>query len=486
MARWLFILLVAAAVSAGGYYYWRQQTQTALDVQTAPVKRADIRRIVSTSGTVRALVTVEIGSQLSGKIGELNVDFSSRVKQGDVLARIEPSTFETKVREEEAAVLVARANVDLQEAGVGRVEANLHKAVLDLHRAKELVGRGVTSQAALDTATAAEQSGTADLAIAKAQVENAKATLQQRQAMLDSARIELERTFIRSPIDGVVIERSVESGQTVAASLSAPKLFTIANDLSQVQIEAQVDEADIGQVAAGNDVTFTVAAFPEEKFQGKVEQIRLAPVSLQNVVTYTVVIAADNASGHLLPGMTANVDIVSGEHSNVLAIPSEALRFQPRGPAEALVRDSTATGSSSTSSPSDRTERMLDKLKADLGLTEEDVDKVRAGVEAEFDAIKNASPSGIPMSQEDAREQARMRVSKVLRTVLGDAQYKKFEELQRAGPGAKQTGTVFIYQGGRLVPRQIRLGLADANATEVTEGLKEGDQVVLRVREIAP
>ena len=278
---WLLILVVAAAAGAAAYYPWHQQARAGrLDIQTAEVKRSDVRRVVSTSGTVRALVTVDIGSQLSGNIGEVNVDYSTEVKKDEVLARIEPSSFETRVREEEAGVAVARANVDLQLASVQRAEANLRKAELDLGRAKELVLKGATSQAALDTAVAAEESARADLAIAKANVENAKATLLQREATLDSARIDLDRTYIRSPIDGVVIDKIVEVGQTVAASLQAPKLFTIAQDLNHVQIEAQVDEADIGQVTRDNPVNFTVDAYPDATFEGTVEQIRLTPIAL--------------------------------------------------------------------------------------------------------------------------------------------------------------------------------------------------------------
>jgi HlyD family secretion protein len=485
---WLFILVVAAAAGAGAYYYWQQQVAAGrLDIQTAEVKRGDVRRVVATSGTVSALVTVEIGSQLSGNIGAVNVDYSTEVKQGEVLARIEPSSFETRVREEDAAVAVAKANVDLQEAGIGRAEANLHKAELDLGRAKELVTKGATSQAALDTAVAAEQSAVADLAIAKPNVENAKATLTQHEATLDSARIDLDRTYIRSPIDGVVIDKIVEVGQTVAASLQAPKLFTIAQDLNQVQIGAQVDEADIGQVTSGNPVSFTVDAYPDVSFEGKVERIRLAPVSLQNVVTYTVVIAADNPLGRLLPGMTANVEIITGEHPGVVVVPNDALRFQPRGPAEALVRDTTATGATQVvSGAGDRTGRLLDKLRVDLELTPQEVDKVRAGVEAEFATLRSAAPPGAGPSQDDAREQARMRIAQVLRVVLTPDQYKKFQELQRARRGGPRSGTVWTYDGGGLVPRQVRLGLSDANATEVTDGLEPGARVVLRTRELAP
>jgi HlyD family secretion protein len=483
--RWLTVLLVAGLAAGGGYYFWQQRSSAKLDIQTVAATRGDVRRVVSTSGTVRALGTVEIGSQLSGNIGELNADFSSEVKQGQVLARIEPSTFESKVREEEAGLAIATANVALQEASVTRAEANLHKAELDLSRAAELVRKGVGAQAVLDTATAAQQSATADLAIAKAQVENAKATLAQRQATLDSARIDLERTYIRSPIDGVVIERTVETGQTVAASMTAPKLFTIAQDLSQVQIEAQVDEADIGQVTSDNTVSFNVDAYPDVTFKGTVEQIRLAPTALNNVVTYTVVIAADNPLGRLLPGMTANVEIVTGEHKDVVVVPSEALRFQPRGPAQAaLARDAWATGSMLPAG--ERGARFLAKLKDELELGEEELGKIRAALEAEFAAIRNAGPPGAAAITDDVREQVRMRIAKVLRAVLTPEKYKKYEDMARRRPGGPRRATLWTYKDGAFWPNEVRLGLADGSVTEVTEGLPEGAEVVVRVREAAP
>jgi HlyD family secretion protein len=450
--RWLLALLVAGVAAGAGYYYWQQRSSTKLDIQTVAATRGDVRRVVSTSGTVRALGTVEIGSQLSGNIGELNADFSSEVMRGQVLARIEPSTFETRVRAEEAGVAIAKANVALQEASVARAESNLHKAGLDFKRADELVRKGVGAQAALDTAFAAQQSATAELAIAKANVENAKATLEQRQATLDSARIDLQRTYIRSPIDGVVIERTVEVGQTVAASLSAPKLFTIAQDLSRVQIEAQVDEADIGQVTSDNTVSFTVDAYPDVTFKGTVEQIRLAPITLTNVVTYTVVIAADNPLGRLLPGMTANVEIVTGEHKGVVVVPSEALRFQPRGAAQAaLVRDSWASGVNPLA-VADRRGRLLARLKNELELGEEELRKIGAALEAELATLRNAGPPGTAPAQEDIREQVRMRVAKVLREVLAPEKYKRYEELQRQRPTGPRRATVWTYEGGALVP----------------------------------
>src|SRR4029079_18396013 len=214
---------------------------------------------------------------------------------------------------------------------------------------------------------------------------------------------------IRSPIDGVVIDRTVEVGQTVAASLQAPKLFTIAQDLAHVQIEAQVDEADSGQVATSNAVTFSVDAYPDMTFKGTVEQIRLAPTALNNVVTYTVVIAADNPLGRLLPGMTANVEIVTGEHKDVVVVPTEALRFQPRGPAQAaLARDAWSTGS--VLPAGERGARLLQKLKDELELSEDELGKIRVALEAEFAAIKNAGPPGTAPVTEDVREQVRMRI----------------------------------------------------------------------------
>jgi HlyD family secretion protein len=483
--RWLAVLLVAALAGAGGYYYWQQRGTGQLDVQTVALTRGDVRRVVSTTGAVNALVTVDVGSQLSGKIGELNVDFSSKVKQGQVLARIEPFTFESAVREQEAGVAIAEANIALQQAGVERADANLHKAELDLHRSQELVVKGATSQSAVDTALAAQLSAKADVATANAQVDNAKATLAQRHATLDSARIDLDRTFIRSPIDGVVIDRAVETGQTVAASMTAPKLFTIAEDLSHVQILAQVDEADIGQVTSANPVSFTVDAYPDVKFDGKVQQIRLAPVSLQNVVTYTVVIAAENPQGRLLPGMTANVEIVTGEHVQVVVVPNEALRFQPVGPAAALVRDPGQTAAVQAAS-ADRSARLLDKLKAGLGLSEADLDKVRAGLETEFTTIRNAGPPGAAPSEGDAREQARMRIAKVLRAVLAPEQYQKYQEMQKQRPTGPRKATLWTYESGGLVPHEVRLGLADANTTEVEDGLSDGANVVVRVRETVP
>lgn len=335
---WLAFTGVLLAGSAVGYARWQSELAGGLEVETALVTRGEVRRVVATSGAVRPLVTVEVGSQLSGQIREIYAENGAAVRRGQEIARIDPRTFATRVQEAEAAVQVAEAGVLLQRAGVARAEANLRQAQREFDRAQSLHARGNASQAALDAALAAFEAAEAELAIAQAEGANAEATLQQRKAALESARIDLDRTFIRSPIDGVVIERSVEVGQTVAASFSAPKLFTIAQDLTRIQIDAQVDEADIGQVEPGQPVSFTVDAYPERGFTGTVEQIRLAAVTLQNVVTYTAVIAAENPDGRLLPGMTANVEILTALRRDVRIVPNEALRFRPRGGATRLAR----------------------------------------------------------------------------------------------------------------------------------------------------
>ena len=298
-------------------------------VETEPATRGDVRRIVAASGAVRALVTVEVGSQLSGQVSRLLVDYNDPVEAGQVIAQIDPQSFEIRVREAEATRDTAAASLALQRASLARSEANARAAEAEFERIRTLQARGIAAQSALDTAEAGYDAAQADLGVARAQIQNAQAVLEQREATLENARVDLERTTIRSPIGGIVVDRAVDEGQTVAASMSAPTLFTIAQDLGQVQIDAQVDEADIGQIAEGQPVRFTVDAHPGSELTGQVEQIRLAPQTLNNVVTYTVVVSAANPGQRLLPGMTANMDIITGERTDVLTVPNAALRYRP-------------------------------------------------------------------------------------------------------------------------------------------------------------
>ncbi len=390
-----------------------------------------------------------------------------------MIARLDPKTFEARVSEAEAAVAVAKAGVAVQAAAIARVRANLSQAEDSFRRAEALVKRGNMSAAAFDNAKTALATSQAEVAVAEAQLANARATLRQREAGLKSARIDLERTIIRAPIDGVVIDRAIDLGQTVAAAMNAPKLFVIAQDLREVQIDAQVDEADIGQVSEGQTVKFTVDAHPDVSFEGRVQQIRLAGVEDKNVVTYTVVIAADNPRRLLLPGMTANVDIVTGERAGVLTVPNGALRFRPRGGARALVAERKEEGGLSS--------RILERLAPVLEMTPEQVGQAK-------DALKKAFAGMAPQiaAGEADRDAMRQRFRQAMATVLTPAQYAKYEAISDRMAQVR-FGTVWVrLDDGTIAPRRIRLGISDARVTEVTgEALKAGDVVVLRARETA-
>lgn len=349
---------------------------------TAAVELGDLSTTLSATGSLRALVTVRVGSQLSGQIAELLVDFNDEVQEGQLLARLDPSTFESQVRAAEAGVEVAQAEVlkqhaELQTAGAelasarhslksaqARVEsaqAKLTEAERTLSRKRALAGTKVLAQAHVDQAATAYESSAADLRAIEAEVEVAKeavsaaaarqlmadanllyaqASERQQAAELEQARIDLDRTVIAAPIDGVVIGRDVDRGQTVAASLEAPTLFTLAQDLREMEVHANIDEADIGRIRIGQRAQFSVDAYPDRAFAGIVTQIRKAPILMQNVVTYTVVLSTQNPDRALLPGMTAIVRVVVDEVKDVLKVPNAALRFQP--PASTMTKTTTA------------------------------------------------------------------------------------------------------------------------------------------------
>lgn len=282
---------------------------------TAPVTKGNITQVVSATGTLQAVVTVQVGSQVSGTISRLYADFNSKVKKGDVIAELDQAKFKPRVDEGKANLLASQANL-------AKTNVTLEDTRRNLARAAELRKRDLISQSELDAAQTAFDAAGAQFEVAKAQVE-------QSQAALNQASVDLANTVIRSPIDGIVISRNVDVGQTVAASLQAPTLFTIANDLSKMEVHANVDEADIGNVWEGQEVTFTVDAYPMRRFTGKVSQVRHAPTMVQNVVTYNAVVGIDNRELLLKPGMTANVGFLVSRKSDVLKIPNMAIRFRP-------------------------------------------------------------------------------------------------------------------------------------------------------------
>ena len=301
--RWIALVIVAVVLLAGGGWLKSRGRSDAPKYRTAALERGDISATVSATGTVKPVVQVAVGSQVSGTLEKLFVDYNSRVRAGQVLCQLEPSIF--------------RARAAQAEAAVAHADAALKDAERQLARSKELIKQDYVSQADLDAAQSA--------------VDQRKADMKQAKASLDAAQVDLAHTIIRSPIDGVVIARSIDVGQTVAASLQAPQLFLIANDLKQMQVETRIDEADIGRIHIGLPVTFNVDAFPDDNFAGTVSQVRLEPITEQNVVTYTTVIATRNENLKLRPGMTANVTVLVEKRSGVLKIANAALRFRPDG-----------------------------------------------------------------------------------------------------------------------------------------------------------
>jgi HlyD family secretion protein len=318
--KWTIIIFTVVAVIVGGVWYFKSGKSDTPDYQTAAVARGDLTQVVTATGTLNPVVNVTVGSQVSGRISKLNVDFNSIVKSNEVIAEIDPSTYQAAVAQSTADLANARANLELQQ-----VEAN---------RSSDLFTNKLVSGSDYDTAIAT--------------LHEAEAMVKIKQASLNNAMVNLNYCKILSPVDGVVILRAVELGQTVASSFSTPTIFQIANDLTKMQIDSSVAEADVGGVVEGQEVTFTVDAYPERTFYGTVTQVRNSPTTVNNVVTYDCVIGVTNLDYKLKPGMTANVSITVAQHENALSIPNGALRFRPPDNAVVLTNSVAAPTAGTT------------------------------------------------------------------------------------------------------------------------------------------
>ncbi|MDP6580088.1 MAG: efflux RND transporter periplasmic adaptor subunit [Vicinamibacterales bacterium] len=310
----LVLVIIGAGITAYGYLGYRT-TEFIPEVSTVTLNRGDVVDTVGATGALEAVTTVQVGSQVSGIIEELNADYNSIVREGDVIARLEPSLFETQIEQ-------ARANLARSEADVERLAVTLEDANTQLARSEDLAARELISATELEAAQVAVRS-------AEAQLKSAQASVIQSAASLNQNEVNLGHTVITAPIDGIVIARQVDAGQTVAAGMSAPELFIIAADLTKMQVIANIDESDVGRIRPGQPVTFTVDAYATEEFTGTVSQIRLEPVVLQNVVTYATVIDVPNNELKLKPGMTATVTLEIARRENILRVPNAALRFNP-------------------------------------------------------------------------------------------------------------------------------------------------------------
>jgi HlyD family secretion protein len=492
----LALLLVAGGALAAWRFAWSER-RASFEIQTAELSTGSIERSISATGAVEALVTADVSSQLSGQMSKVNVDFNSPVKQDETLAELDPRTFAAKVASAEANLAIAKTTVAVQEATIVKAKALLEQAQSTLSRQKTLAASNSTPAATLEQAETATETAKADVQVAEAQLANARATVTQRESDLAQAKLDLDRTQIRSPIDGVVIARNIDPGGTVAASLQAPVLFQIAQDLTQIQILVLVDEADIGSVETGHDVTFTVDAFPDRVFRGKVAQVRIAGTTTNNVVTYTVVVRAQNPQQRLLPGMTATVRIVTGTRRDVLRVPNEAVRFTP----------SNGLKKTQAAERPNRDDAIVASLSERLKLTPEQSEKFRAGMaatrrtgrpdrasrEGAADGDDDASTStqvparergeGRGRSEDGGATERRGRMTRVLEGILTPEQMTAFQAAREEWRDNTRPANVWVQTPEGLQPHRLLLGLADESFSEVLRGeLKAGASVVTRAR----
>ncbi|HEY8058610.1 MAG TPA: efflux RND transporter periplasmic adaptor subunit, partial [Acidimicrobiales bacterium] len=396
---------------------------------TATVDRADILEVVGATGALEAVVTVQVGSQVSGTIQNLYVDFNSHVKKGQVLARLDPSLFEARLGQAKANLISARANVE-------RAKAQASDTQQKFERAKELAAEKLVPLTDLESAKANNDA-------ALAQLKANEAAVSQAQANVNQADVDLDHTVISTPIDGVVIARNVDVGQTVAASFQAPVLFVIAQDLTKMRVNAAIDEADVGRVEPGQDVTFRVDAYPDRPFAGRLEQVRLQPTTVQNVVTYNTIVSVDNDQLKLRPGMTATVSVIVRKADQALRIPASALRYRPEG-APAPGRGGPPSGG----------------VQAAGGPP--------AGGAAPPEGARPAGPGGPGGGRPD-----------------GGGRPGGFRRGEGGGRPSDGTGrgrptTVYVMdEEGNPKPTSVVLGITDGQFVEVREGLEEGAKVVV-------
>jgi HlyD family secretion protein len=450
---WLAVIMVGGSVTFGAWEFLAAKTEKT-SYLFGTVDRGSIATQVEMTGTLAAVTTVAVGTQVSGTVQDLYADFNSEVKKGQILAKLDPSLFQTQVDQAAASVKTDEAVLNNDTANIATTKANIEKAKVDVINntrkyklTKELFDEGLETRDDLDSAKAAMDASVAAQVATQSQLESAQSALKADQARLDQARanlqntqVNLEHTIITSPISGTVISRNIDRGQTVAASFSTPTMFTIGEDLTKMQVSTNTDEADVGKLKPGMDATFTVDAYPGETFHGTIRQVRLAATTVQNVVTYNAMIDVSNPDLRLKPGMTANVKIIIDKVENVLRLPNAAIRFKP-----SLSDAETAQAFQ------------------------------RAGEEKFYGFYKNmgkSSPGG---------NTSRASVASSPGVFNGMAMDFAGRRNAAAGqPRTRRTPVWVMGLDGLLRPVVVRLGLTDGVQTEIVEGkLKEGDKVIL-------
>ncbi len=436
IAKYFIYVLLLGAAGAGGWYYFKKQNTKPPEVTTTTVGRGEVIQSVTATGDLQAVTSVDVSSQVSGLIVDVLVDYNDEVKTGQVLARLDPATYEARLNQAKADLASTTASNTLTR--------------LNTERIRELRTKNLVSQQELDQA--------------EAQLAQSDASLLTRNSTVADAEVNLARCIILSPIDGIVLDRQTEKGKTVSASLNAPTLFVIVNDLSKMQIHAAVAEADIGAIAIGQNVNFTVDAFPNRQFRGRISQIRNLPKAAQSVVTYSTIIDVENRDLSLKPGMTANVSIVIAQRENAIVLPNAALRaripeqFRPAVPAR-------TGGAPGAGSGGDQREQ-LTKLMADAGFT----------------------PGGGPPSPEvvtKMRALAEERGLTLPERMLGGGGGRGGRSGAQPGAGVTTAGTVYRLLEPAPAPKveavPVRLGITNGSITEVVSGLNEGDVLVTTI-----
>jgi HlyD family secretion protein len=467
-------VLVLAVLAAGVYWWQSKDKNDAPRYRFGKVERGPIVATVSATGTLNPVTSVQVGTQVSGQIKELFVDFNSPVKRGQLVARIDPETFEYRVRQ-------AQADAEAARSALGRAQVNLLNAQRELARTKELVARNFVSAAELETRQAAYE-------LALADVKNAQAIVAQREASLASAKVDLARTEIRAPVDGIVIKRSVDVGQTVAASLQAPELFVIAKDLRDMQVETSIDEADVGRIRIGQRATFTVDAFPGRTYAGEVKQIRKAAQNVQNVVTYTVLVSAANDDGQLMPGMTANVRIVTDTRESVLKVPNAALRFRPAGEsAPEQPRADKAPAAAPAVGAGQLRARLIAELKLDAA-QQAQLDPILEEMRGKFAALRELPEEQRGKAAAAIRADTRAKIDAILNPEQQARYAQIVAELSGRGAQTMTRGRIWVLGAdGKPKPIDVRVGLTDGTATEVaSDELREGMEVIVGQQTSAP
>lgn len=489
---WLIVALLLAALCYWLFIAGGASGRATYD--TAPVSRGNIQQAVSSSGTISPLNTVPVGSQVSGQLTEIDVDFNSKVKKGQLLAVVDPSTFRSKVQAAEADMIVQQATIGSNEVQVSNAQVVLEQAQRDFDRTRTLADQGLLSTNDLEKARNSLEQAQNALKIARAVLNNSRAQLVKVRSQLDQARIDLSHTQIRAPVDGVVIDRSVDVGQTVQSAMTVATLFKIARDLSRVQIETKVDEADIGAVQQATGASFRVDAYPDRRFNGRIAQVRINGTSTSNVVTYSVMVQADNPDQTLLPGMTANVKLITAERHGVLRVPNAALRFRPgtdarpASPGRPPGAETAGAGSATTRALIELTPEVMQRLGLD---TQQQAAAATAlsGLAARLRTADQAASSnplggGMPnfrrmFGDPGAAAANRQRILNALAAVMSEEQLQKYQALS-ARPAERDANVYVLNPAGNPESRKVRVGLADDNYTELLGGLADGDRVIVR------